>query len=600
MKKANQLLVMPRVVDRVGEWYTFPLGIPYVSSALKRAGYNIYTLNLNNVEGDVYDILKYEIERNDIEIISTGGLSFQYNAIKEIVSEAKYIKKDIVTIVGGGIITSVPEVAMEALEFVDYGIIGEGEITNCELTEAIEEGKNIGKIKGIIYKKDGKYVRNLPRPEIEDLDTIPFPDYEGFGFDKIMNAEACTLGINHTNTITMLSSRSCPFQCTFCFHSSGKKYRQRSLNNFFEELDYLVEKYGVKYIFIADELFAYNMERVKEFCSCIKKYDIKWHAQFRVCDITEELVLLLKDSNCEIMGFGLESADNRILKSMKKGITIQQTEKALKLAYDVGIATQGTFIFGDVEETIETATNTLNWWKEHSYYAIGLIFVTTFPGTPIYKYAVEKGIIKDEIAFLKEGCPTINISKMTKDEVAYISQQISILPQQNLKVPFQIRNVEIDKIKKNISFRAKCATCKSDNVWEHVRLFNRNPITCKVCGQRHKMPIMKDIVLEINKNLGELLKESKKIGVWGINDYICEFFEYVDQISDEGIYFIDSSKMKQGSILNGKIVYSPEIIAQEKIDTIIIPLVDYFSVIEKQARAEYKAIVRVISLTDLI
>lgn len=131
-------------------------------------------------------------------------------------------------------------------------------------------------INGLVFKKNDKLNITKPRDEIKDLDSIPFPDYKGFGFEKIMNAVASLVGINETNTITTITSRSCPFSCTFCFHSSGKKYRQRSLDNFFEELDYLVQEYGVKYIFIADELFAYNMERVKEFCDRIKKYDIKW------------------------------------------------------------------------------------------------------------------------------------------------------------------------------------------------------------------------------------------------------------------------------------------------------------------------------------
>lgn len=140
---------------------------------------------------------------------------------------------------------------------------------------------------------------------------------------------ASYLGINEKNTILMSTSRACPYQCTFCFHSSGSKYRQRSLDNFFEELDILVEKYAIKYIFIVDELFAVKMDRLKEFCQRIKPYNIKWWAEFRVNTVTKEMVDLLKDANCAVMAFGIERADNRILKSMRKNITIEQTANAL-------------------------------------------------------------------------------------------------------------------------------------------------------------------------------------------------------------------------------------------------------------------------------
>ena len=125
----NYLIVIPRFVDKVGEWYFFPLGIPYVSASMKANGLEPVTLNLNNEHGLVEDILRKFICDNNIDVVLTGGLSVQYNSIKEVIHFSKTINPKIITIVGGGIITSRPEVGMEALGEVDYGIIGEGEIT---------------------------------------------------------------------------------------------------------------------------------------------------------------------------------------------------------------------------------------------------------------------------------------------------------------------------------------------------------------------------------------------------------------------------------------------------------------------------------------
>ena len=137
---------------------------------------------------------------------------------------------------------------------------------------------------------------------------------------------------------------------------------------------------------------------------------------------------MLKDAGCDIMSFGLESADNRILKSMKKNTTIEQSEKALKLVYDAGISLEGAFIFGDIEETWETANNTLNWWRNHPEYKINLNLITVYPGTHLYNYACEKGLIKDKIQFLKEGCPQVNVSKLTDEHFAILTWEIMEAP----------------------------------------------------------------------------------------------------------------------------------------------------------------------------
>ena len=125
----NHLLVVPRIVNKIGDWYQFPMGIAYVSSCAKRAGFNVHTLNLNHVEGAISDILEKIIREKQIGTVSTGGVTGQYGAIKEIFDATKKHKKDALCICGGGIISSSPETAMTALEICDYGVIGEAELT---------------------------------------------------------------------------------------------------------------------------------------------------------------------------------------------------------------------------------------------------------------------------------------------------------------------------------------------------------------------------------------------------------------------------------------------------------------------------------------
>jgi anaerobic magnesium-protoporphyrin IX monomethyl ester cyclase len=596
----KQLLVVPRIVNQVGDWYQFPLGIAYISSSLKKAGFSVYNLNLNNIEGSAYEILSDLIIDNNIDILSTGGLTGQYGAIKDIMECAKTIKPSIITIVGGGIISSAPEYAMIALEFADYGVIGEGENIICELTAALENSTSIKDVPGVIYKNGLNYMVNNGKPEPVALDNIPIPDYEGFGLDKLLSTVPNIIGLCEYNTLPIITSRSCPYKCTFCFHPSGPKYRQRSLDSVFNEIDSLVQKYGVKYLSIQDELFGYNVDRIIKFCSRIKKYNINWLAQFRVTDITPELVSLLKDSNCSTIGFGIESAHNDILKSMKKQITIEQTNKALELVYNAGIGIQGVLIFGDKAETIETATTSLNWWKEHIHYEIQLSAIITYPGTELYKYALSKGIIKDPVQFIKDGCPLIRLSGMTDDQYSWLFDQLASLPRLTHKTPTNSKITYIDYQNASIDVTGNCVTCNDSNNWDKVRLFILETLQCRNCGARHIATIPDEVVNRVSINLNRLVCKFGNIALWGINSYIYALAEMLNIDYKEHIYFVDKSVMRQGLNVAGNSIMDPIIIKEKSIKCVVVLVVQYYAGLIKPIEDEYQTVEHVISISQLL
>lgn len=246
----------------------------------------------------------------------------------------------------GGIITSDPDAAMEALEYVDIGVIGEGEVTICELADALEGKRDLDTVNGIIYKKAGKYHTTLPREEIKDLDALPYPDYEGLEYDKLLEKMSNDIGGQGTDRFGYISlSRSCPFNCTFCFHPAGSKYRRRSIDSAFKEIDYLIEKFQIENLYIEDELFAFRKDDVAKFCEEIKKRGLSYVIAMRVDMVNRENLIMLRDSGCLSISFGLESMDNRILKSMKKHIRVKQIESALEICHEVGINIIGNFIF---------------------------------------------------------------------------------------------------------------------------------------------------------------------------------------------------------------------------------------------------------------
>jgi anaerobic magnesium-protoporphyrin IX monomethyl ester cyclase len=598
--KLNYLLVMPRQIRRVGDGYLFPLGITYISSSMKHAGHSVFTLNLNQRDGEVPEIIRKEIEANAIDVVATGGLSFQYNTVRQVVEAAKRFRGDIITIVGGGIITGDPQPAMEALEYADYGVIGEGETTICELCRALEHGGELSEINGLIYRNGGGYVTTAPRKEIDDIDSIPWPDYKGFEIDQYLKATSPGIsGLNTQNIIFMLASRSCPYNCTFCFHTIGRKYRQRSLDKFFEELDYMVSQYNIEYICLADELFARKIERVREFCERMAKYKIRWWAQFRVDDITPELIATLKKGGCDVMSFGLESADNRILKSMRKATTVEQIERTLKTVYDSGISLEGAFIFGDIEETRETADNTLRWWREHTQYKISLNLITVYPGSYLYKYACEKGIIKDRVQFLKDGCPQVNVSKLTGPEMSVLVRTIMEAPISAVKTLSSVEIRRADYEAGRIDVAGVCAACSKTSNWDNIKLFSTNFLSCNHCGQKYNIPMSPELRGNIDRNVTRLLKKYGRVAIWGVNYHTSDLFKESVVLHDERVYPVDISDNKRQMDLYGRRIFAPAIINTDDIKAVVVAIPAFFTQIASQVATNYKNVAEVIDICRL-
>ncbi|MCX5813461.1 MAG: radical SAM protein [Proteobacteria bacterium] len=575
----------------------FPLGIAYVSSALKKQGFSVHTLNLNYVKGEVAEIVLNQVRENRIDVVMTGGLSVQYRVLYDILRAAK--QAETLTVVGGGIITAEPAVAMEALQLADIGVVGEGEITSCELAHALQNGSDLQRINGLVFRHGEHYVVTNPRKEIDNLNGLPWPDYEGFEIRKNIAAGSSINGMHHKNTVSMISSRSCPFNCTFCFHTSGHRYRKRSLDSFFEEMDYLVSQYSVECLFLFDELFSKNFERLKDFCTRIKPYNLKWSAAFRVDDVIPEMLPVIKESGCIQMGFGIESADNRVLKSMRKHITIEQTEKALKMVYDFGMISQGNLIFGDPEETVETARNSLNWWQAHKEYSLKLAPIISYPGTFIYKQACERGIIKDKVKFLRDGCPQINLSKMADQEFGNLMREIYDAQMDELR-PVNYHIYRVYASAGRVDMTGECELCGEKNDWQNVKLFTTNRVNCRKCHQRLHIPFDSNILKMIEKNVAAILAQYSKVALWGMAAYAVNVIKKFTVLANENIYLIDISESAQHATILGKKIFSPAVINAQGIQAVVALPSDYYTNIKATVAVEHPGVKRVFNMANLI
>ena len=215
----NILIVYPRLIKKNDDFYYLPLGIAYISASLKSANKHVVSLNLNQKENNVFEALKDTILAENIDVVLTGGLSGEYRKIKEVVTAVKSINENLPVVVGGGIISSEPIIAMEALG-ADIGVIGEGEITIVELINRLESKQDISDVDGIIYNNATDYITTKPRINVTDISTIPWPDYEGFGYDLYLDNIS---KIVDSRYVQMIASRSCPYSCTFCYRGGFAK-----------------------------------------------------------------------------------------------------------------------------------------------------------------------------------------------------------------------------------------------------------------------------------------------------------------------------------------------------------------------------------------
>ena len=589
----NVLLVMPKTGYLWDEWATPPVGIAYVSAYLKANHVNVYTVNMNLEDGSIYDVLEEKIRKYNIDILGTGELVVNFQKIQEIVKAAKLIKPQMKVWIGGGLVTNSPYEAMNLVPEADFGMIGEGEITSLELINMLEKNPDyseddIRKIDGLIVR--GGHDRVLyctkKRADIEDLDSLPFPDWEGFRL-----VETCQKYAKEDNSIvaSIVSSRSCPNSCTFCSKTGGKRYRKRSLENIFLEIDELANKYHVNKLNFNDELFANDTNRLFQFCDMIEKYHISYRVSLHIGkNLTKELLSRMYESGCKVIFYGLESADNNVLKSMRKHITIDDITRCLQITKEAGIIAEGNFIFGDPAETKESVRTTLNWIEEN--YTLGIFEVAPiklYPGSQLYDDAISNGKIKDPLKFIEDECPLTNVSGLSDEEyIRMINQDLTSVQKMRLK---RQKDLVLGKEEKYIVGKAKCSICGNEmefTVQDNSHVLRMYTEHCSNCGALEYLNLFPIYYDKIQKRL-ELLFQEHKVGIFGCGNVWKMFYSIGDIFQTYDYDIIDETPFLQNDGWNGRTVYSPSVITKRGIDTIIVMLRTSKKEIQEKMEGEY-------------
>ncbi|WP_455368078.1 B12-binding domain-containing radical SAM protein [[Eubacterium] cellulosolvens] len=369
---------------------TIPLGLAYLAAVLEVEGHRIKIIDLK-VEPKSGPEIRKEINATDMVGITSTTPEI-YNAYK-ICNVAK--EEGVPVVMGGPHPSALP---YESLEECDLVVRGEGEGTIVNVCNAIETGESLRDIRGILYKDKEKVVDNTPRELIRDLDSIPFPAVHLFPDIKKYTIQHPLLDRKSASGV-ILTSRGCPYNCVFCYKSIfGNVYRYRSSENVLSEWKTLVEKYKVREIGIVDDTFTTNSKRVIEICKMIlkEKLQVPWlmPSGMRVKPISKEILEWMKKSGCIRIAFGIESGSQEVLNKIRKGITLEEVEKAVDLTKKVGLETIGLFMIGNYGEDESSIKQTIKFSKKLNLdYAIFYV-ATPYPGTELFE------IIKNHGRFL--------------------------------------------------------------------------------------------------------------------------------------------------------------------------------------------------------
>lgn len=400
-----------------------PLGLALLAAVLEKDGYLVKILDLPALRFSEKS-LPMIIRREKPDVV---GITAMTPTISSAVSVAKKVKEgdsDITVVLGGAHATILPEETLQKSAEIDIIVRGEGEETTLELVKVLEEDpSNINRVLGITYRNGDSVKSNPLRPPILDLDTLPFPAFHLLPIGKYRLHPPFG---RRSPFMPIITSRGCPYRCIFCSKSVfGKKYRSNSSAYAVGEIRLLDEKFGVKEIKFYDDVFTLDRKRTIAICMQLKEQgiDIPWACETRVDLVDGELLGVMKDAGCYMIAYGVESGNQGILDSLRKGITLEQAIGAFKLTHDAGIETVAYFMIGSPGETPETIKDTIDFARKLDPDFVQFSMTTPYPGTELYRLAVKEGYVPekwDEFVYadLKSvGNPGFGIKTLSREEL---------------------------------------------------------------------------------------------------------------------------------------------------------------------------------------
>jgi len=393
-----------------------PLSLTYLAGALEREGVDVQIMDFLVARYHPQK-LRRKLAEYRPQLVGVTCVTMNSGLATKILRVCKDFDPNITTVIGGPHASFTPDETLRRAPWVDVIVIGEGETTLVELCHQVASAGDYGRVAGIAFADEGTVVKTAPRPLLEDLDQLPLPARH-----LLPLARYQALGV----PCTVTTSRGCPYGCIFCsaHQMFGRKVHFRSPGLVVDEIEMLYRDFGFNQINIVDDTFTVNHDHAGQVCEEILKRDlnIAWSTYARVDNVTGDLMTLMRRAGCETVLFGIESSNENILKTIRKGITPEDIRRGVKIACGAGFRVLTSFIFGLPGETPDSVRNTMafadelnkNYGAEYAFHVLA-----PMPGTELYERAADYSLhfLTRNWANYDANRPVVELPTISKEAV---------------------------------------------------------------------------------------------------------------------------------------------------------------------------------------
>jgi anaerobic magnesium-protoporphyrin IX monomethyl ester cyclase len=380
MNRMKVVLVNPPPFHILEPQYDTPrfgrMGLAYLAGYLRRSdAYDVEIVDAK-FERLSFDATVRRVLAAKPDLVGLGAFTCEVKPAARIATLVKAADPRITAVIGGVHLTAVPEQTLREFPQFDIGVRGEGEVTFFELCEALRLGSSLPDIPGLVIRTGEQIVTTPPRDRIADQDSIPFP-----AWDLMPPA----------GEYILMTQRGCPFNCLFCMNPNGRTARPRSIGNFMEELQLVIDRFKPTDIRFGDELLSVNMDRTHELLDAMiaagVQKRVKWTAQTHVHFVDLPLLTKMKQAGAYRIGMGIETGDAQVLKATGKGSTPEMILKAATAAQKAGLPIETYFILGHPNETLESMKKTVDLAVRMNPDTPIFGIMVPFPGTEVGRLA---------------------------------------------------------------------------------------------------------------------------------------------------------------------------------------------------------------------
>jgi len=350
-----------------------------------------------------YEVMPYDpdlVLREDPDVVGLTAMTPTVDRAFEIGRRIKRVRPGLPVLLGGVHATLLPEETLRRADgSVDALVLGEGERHLPGLLERIGAGAPLEGLDGLAWREDSR-IRVIPPADfIEDLDALPFPDRGRIRMELYRRPSSPGFSREDLRITELFTSRGCPCSCTFCAAPllSGKRVRFRSVENVAAEMAQCMANHGIEHFTLNDDNFIAEEERVHGFCRTVRPLAVTWSCETRVNLATPEILRAMVEAGCRKVSFGVESGSPRILRKIKKGISLDRVAEAFHNARAAGLLRTGFFQVGThPDETDDDIRLTWELIRRVDPDFIAVAIATPFPGTELHRTMKQQGLILNE------------------------------------------------------------------------------------------------------------------------------------------------------------------------------------------------------------